>query len=66
MKYIVLVLSILFLSSCVHKCEVCEVIKNGAMIEKYESCDDEGKKMSKEICEEMAKMQNSKCKCYIK
>lgn len=66
MKYIIIFSSILFLTSCVHKCEVCEVLKNGAIIEKYESCDDEGIKTSKEICVEMAKMQNCECKCHIK
>lgn len=46
-------------------CEVCEVLKNGAMIEKYESCNEEGRKTSRSICEEMAKLQNSVCKCKM-
>lgn len=36
------------------------------MIEKYESCDEEGIKASKSICEEMAKLQNAECKCNAK
>jgi hypothetical protein len=36
------------------------------MIEQYESCDEEGIKVSKSICEEMAKLQDSECKCHKK
>lgn len=66
MKYFYILITILFLNSCSEQCEVCEVLKNGQMIEKYESCDEEGKKVSKSICKEMAKLQDSECKCHKK
>ncbi len=55
-----------FFSSCKKQCEICEVLKNGQMIGQYESCDEEGMKASKSICEEMAKLQDSECKCLKK
>jgi hypothetical protein len=64
MKYFYILIAIVFLSSCEEQCEVCEVLKNGQMIEKYESCDEEGRKVSKSICQEMAKLQDSECKCH--
>lgn len=36
------------------------------MIEQYESCDEDGMKVSKSICEEVAKLQNSECECHKK
>lgn len=54
------------MSSCKKQCEICKVLKNGQMIEQYESCDEEGMKSSKSICEEMAKLQDSECKCHKK
>ncbi|WP_459209088.1 hypothetical protein [Aquimarina rhabdastrellae] len=54
------------MSSCKKQCEVCEVLKNEQMIEQYESCDEEGMKASKSICKEMAKLQDSECKCHKK
>jgi len=66
MKHLYVLILIILLCSCKEKCEVCEVLKNEQMIEKYESCDTEGIKVSKSICEEMAKLQDSKCECYKK
>lgn len=54
---------VLITTSCTDKCKVCEVIKNGAVIEKYESCGDEGKQASETICKEMAKLQQCDCIC---
>lgn len=66
MKYLYVLMTIILFSSCNEQCEVCEVLKNGQMIEQYESCDEEGIKASKSICQEMAKLQNSECKCHKK
>ncbi len=64
MRYIYILIIILLLSSCKEQCEVCEVLKNGEMIEMYESCDEEGIKTAKSICKEMAELQNSECECH--
>ena len=66
MKHLTILLIIILFSSCKKQCEVCEVLKNGQMIEQYESCDEEGMKASKSICKEMAKLQDSDCKCHKK
>ena len=69
MKYFsILIVTFLFINCTEQKeqCEVCEVLKNGQMIEKYESCDNEGMKASKSICQEMSKLQGSECKCHKK
>jgi len=66
MRYFYILITIILLSSCREQCEVCEVLKNGQMIEKYESCGKEGKEVSKSICQEMAKLQDSECKCHKK
>jgi len=63
MNYFIVLLLLFSLGSCGKKCEVCEVLKNGQMIERYESCNEKGIKTSREICEEMAKLQQSKCEC---
>ena len=66
MNCIVIAFLTIMLSSCQNKCEVCEVLKDGQMIEEYESCDEEAKKVTKSICQEMAKLQDSECKCRKK
>jgi hypothetical protein len=38
-------------------------VKNGKMIEQYEVCGSDAKKLSKELCQEMAKINSAKCKC---
>lgn len=69
MKYFYIIIPIILFTSCAEQkkqCEVCEVLKDGQMIEMYESCDDEGMKASKSICQEMAKLQDAECECYKK
>ena len=66
MKHLYILITIILLSSCKKQCEVCEVLRNGQIIEQYESCDEEGMRTSKTICEEMAKLQDSECKCHKK
>jgi major membrane immunogen (membrane-anchored lipoprotein) len=63
MKVTLLTLSVFILTACSRPCLVCEVIKDGAVIERYQSCDDEGKEGSRKICEEMAKLQKCQCAC---
>ena len=66
LKYITTVFVSILLCSCGNQCEICEVLKDGQIIEKYVSCDEEGIKASKSICQEMAKLQDSECKCRTK
>ena len=66
MKYILIPITILFITACGSECEVCEVLKDGEMIEKYESCDEEGIEFSKSICQEIAELQYSECECKEK
>ena len=66
MKPLLYVLLAVAMIGCAEKkppCQVCKVLKNGEMIEQYDSCDAQGIKTIKAICEEMAQLQQGKCIC---
>ncbi|WP_108869777.1 hypothetical protein [Aquimarina aquimarini] len=67
-NYLNLLILIILFSSCKNQkeCEVCELIKSNEIIEKYESCETEVMKVSKAICDEMAKTDGIECKCRKK
>lgn len=45
------------------KCKICEVLKNDEMLERYEGCDADSRKLAEDVCMGSAEMMDAECEC---